>query len=115
MHPDTSFDTLFGGTSGIFSDSHSFNGQTLDNNLAGSGTAQGNIIDDLWTVRKTFRQMVDTVGIPYWDRDRLSNAKWVVVYPEELEQVFKSIMHSELVLQDGALSATTSPLGTEGP
>ena len=107
LHPEVSFTNIFGGT-GLFSSSHSYNGQTLDNSIAGDGTAAGNIIDDIWEVRQTFRQMVDTLGRTYWDQEAEGNTSWCIIIPEQLEQVFSQVLKSELLVPAGATAPASN-------
>ena len=108
LHPDFAFADIFGGTSGLFQSAHSYSGQTLDNDLSATGTGVANFIDDLWTIRQTFREMVDGVGRPYWDRERLAKAKWIIVVPPELERIANYVLKGELLLQNGATAPSSN-------
>lgn len=104
LHPDVDFTTIFGST-GLYSDSHSYNGQTLDNNLAGSGTSLNNLIDDVYTVMQTFDDMTDSNGRPYWDDMKTTNARWCLVIPSELRQPFDEMKFGNTYIKTG----TTAP------
>ena len=107
LHEDTDFTTIFGST-GLFNDSHSFNSQSLDNSLAISGVSAANFGNDLWTARQTFREMVDDQGRPYWNRNRISGMKWLLVLPPELEKIASTILRSDLVVPAGATAPASN-------
>jgi len=107
LHEDVSFTNIFGGT-GLYSNSHSYNGQTLDNIATGSGTSAGNIIDDLWTVRQAYRDMVNDVGRTYWEQEGEKKTKWTILVPPELEKVFNTVLRSELIVPAGATAPASN-------
>lgn len=104
LHAETDFTTIFGST-GLFSNSHSYGGQTLDNLLGGTGTLVGNIVDDIYTGQRTFDDMVDSNGRPFWDSDRTQRSQWLFVIPNALRQAFDQAFKQRLFLE----SAATAP------
>lgn len=101
LHPEVAFTNLAGG-SGLYSNSHSFNGQTLDNLVATAGGDFSAFIDDVWSLILQRRQMVDANGIPEsLGRDE-AMTKMLLLLPPELERFMTAFMNSELVLQSGA-------------
>lgn len=109
LHPDVSFTTIFGST-GLFSNSHTYNSQTWDNLLGGTGTDVGNIIDDVYSMQKNFKDAVDSNGRPFWNGDRISKARWLFVIPTALEQVFDQAFKQKLLLESGATAPSSNYL-----
>lgn len=107
LHPDTSFTNMFGG-SGLYSASHSFNGQTLNNYLAKSGTSVSATLADFWRLVLQRRQMVGAEGIPETLGRDESFVTMTMLYPPEREETINAIGKSELVLQAGATAGTTN-------
>lgn len=107
LHPETSFTTIFGST-GLFSNSHTYAAQTLDNLLAGTGIDVGNIIDDVYTIQQTFDAMTDSVGRPFWDSVKTQRARWLFVIPNALRQVFDQAFKQRLMLESGATAPSSN-------
>ncbi|MGB1224982.1 MAG: hypothetical protein ACPHCN_12680 [Mycobacterium sp.] len=105
LHPEQELTNIFGGT-GLFSNSHSFNGQTLDNQLAGSGTSIGNIADDLYAIHQANDEMVNSEGYQFWTLENTEKAKWCVVVPPELRQVFDALFDQTMFIEAGAISSS---------
>lgn len=111
LHPEASFTTIFSST-GLFNDSHSFGGQTLDNSIGGRGTSFANVFDDLYTIFQTFDDMVDANGEPFWDENQTESASWCLVCPNELRKVFNQLMKGEMVNSEGGTSPNSNYLRT---
>lgn len=107
LHPDQELDNMFGGT-GLFSNSHSFNGQTLDNSLAGTGTTVGAIGDDLYTGHQTFDEMVNSEGEKFWMQEGTEASQWTLLVPSELRQAFDALFDQTMFIEAGGISATTN-------
>lgn len=107
LHPETSFTNMFGG-SGLYSTSHSFNGQTLNNLLTKSGVSISATLEDFWALVLQRRQMVDANGIPETLGQDEAFTTLTMVYPPEREKTIAAIGKSELVLQDGASAPSSN-------
>lgn len=103
LHPDTSFTTIFGST-GLFSSSHSYGGQSLDNDLAGSGTAFSNVYDDLYTMFSTFDSMVADNGVNYWNAMKTDDTEWLWIVPTAMRKIVHQIMLADMVNSGGGTS-----------
>lgn len=104
---ETDFTTIFG-SAGVFNNSHTYNGQTLDNILSRTGLQVGQIANDLYEIYNLFMSMVDTEGQPYWLQESSESARWLIVIPKELKAVFDALFGQQLWLESGALSATSN-------
>ena len=107
LHPETSFANLFGG-SGLFSTTHSFFGQTLSNQVTQTGVSAGNFMDDLYSVRKAFRDMPDSNGRQFWDDTRETDAQLTVVIPNDLEQIVDEATISDMIVPSGSTAPATN-------
>lgn len=102
-----SFGTIFGST-GAFSSSHTYNGQTWDNSVGGSGTSAQALIDDLWVMIKTFQGAVDSEGNPYYPAEEVENARYTIIIPKEMLQPFAQALKSEMILEGGATASSSN-------
>lgn len=107
LHPQTSFVTPLGST-GLYNTAHAYEGQVLNNVVDGSGPGLNGVIQDFWKVRRRFREMLGSNGLPYWAGDAEDNVKWDIIAPPEMEQVINALFRSEFVLQGGATASTTN-------
>lgn len=105
LHGEVDFTNILGGT-GLFSDSHSYEGQTLDNQVEKTITNLASAIDALYSARQVFHDMLLPNGEPYWDTMATENAKFIVVVPTELEEIFNQLTGSSMIALNGV--ATTS-------
>jgi hypothetical protein len=104
---DHNLQTMFGGTA-LYSDSHSYFGQTLDNNLASSGNSLDAVRQDLWLAILRRREFVDSNGIPFqlaMDEDQFT---MTMIVPPERQEVVNALMRSDLVLQGGATAPSSN-------
>lgn len=99
--------TMFGGTS-LYSDSHSYFGQTLDNNLTSSGNSLDALRQDLWLSILRRREFVDSNGIPFQLAMPEDSVTMTLVVPPERQEVVNALMRSDLVLQDGATAPSSN-------
>lgn len=106
LHPDTDF-TTWNGSASLFSSSHSFNGQTLDNSVAGTGSTASAWIDDWYSVKLARNEMPDDHGNPYWGEEAEENVSAILIAPPEREQQLAELMKSELIVQAGATAPST--------
>ncbi len=111
LHPQVSYANIFGGT-GLYDDSHSYGGQSYDNNLAGTGTSTANITDDMYTLRTWMWDTPNSNGDPYWDPSRVEDINWQFVIPVELEQVFNKLFTQTLSLEGGTVGASSNYIKT---
>ena len=107
LTPGFAFNNIFGGT-GLFSSSHSYNGQTWDNSQPGSGTSAAALIDDLWTLIKNFQGAVDSEGNPYFTASEVEEARYCIVIPDDLLQAFSQALKSEFLLEGGATAPSSN-------
>lgn len=107
LSADHSLTNLYGGTS-LYSDSHSYFGQTMDNNLASSGNSIDAFRQDLWLAVLRRREFVDSNGIPYTLAQPEDQVTMTVVVPPERQEMVNGLMGSELVLQGGATAPSSN-------
>lgn len=107
LPPGFTFNTIFGST-GAFSSSHTYNGQTWDNSVGGSGTSAPALIDDLWVMIRTFQGAVDSEGNPYYNADDVENSRYTIICPKELLQAFSQALKSEMILEGGATASSSN-------
>lgn len=107
LSPDHSLTTLYGSTS-LYSDAHSYFGQTLDNNLSSSGNSLDAFRQDLWLSILRRREFVDSNGLPYTLAQPEDQVTMTVVIPPERQEMLNGLMNSELVLQGGATAPSSN-------
>lgn len=109
LHPQQTF-TCFTG-SPLYSNAHSYGGQTLDNIVSGAGVATAsNIVDDWYKVLKQFRGMVNSQGDLYWGTELLDRARFLILCSPDLEQVMDAAWKSTNIVHGAATDAESNYL-----
>lgn len=107
LHEDTDLTNELGG-SGLYSNSHSVDGQTLDNIVSGTGTTFQAWKDDYYSAVLLFDTMPAPNGRAYWGDDVSEDRAMTLLAPKERRETLHEILKSTLVLQGGATAPSSN-------
>lgn len=105
LDPNVSF-TTFVGSTGVFNNAHSYQGQTHDNIVSKTISNLSDMIDGWYDAIQVLDDAVSSNGRPYWDATKTQNVRYSVVIPTELRQIMNALVYSEMPLQGGNTSST---------
>lgn len=96
LHRDVSFDNIFGGT-GLFSNSHTYNGETLDNIVTKTITTPSSFFDAFYLAANVWDDARSDNGDEYWDYQKLEDSEIIIVVPTSLRQVVSQAVNSPMI------------------
>ena len=101
LNSATSFKTKFDSSAtSIFSNSHSYFGQTMDNIVASTGNTTAAWEDDWWSVIKARRDMPDSNGRPMYGLDEIMTAAHIIA-PKARERQLTELWRSQMTVRTG--------------